>query len=92
MDEKTQALAEALRTMEREFKIASKAIDVYVREIDAPVDVDSKYFRLKFMKRICEDLIEILEKNKVLNEDCVGGTEMALALFERVKQSEGGFE
>ena len=84
MDEEAKRLLdESMRTMQHEFETVKVLLDTYLKHTE-PYDPEGKYFRLRFMEKICSDLITILEA-KGVDADIMNGTEAALRIFENSK-------
>ena len=88
-DEGKEAIDEVMKTCEHEFRTVKQLIETYIQRAE-PIDPEGKYFRLRFLEKICGDLITILEQRGV-DSDIMQGTEAAIRIFDRSKNI-GKFE
>jgi hypothetical protein len=82
--EKDELLAQTMKMLVSEFRLASTALNTYIKS--EPYETDSHYFRLRYMQKICEDLIEMMKTRQKLSSDIVNGAEMAIKIYERSRQ------
>ena len=84
-DEGKEVLTETMKTLKHEFDMIHDLLTTYLKDSD-PIDPDGKYFRLRFMQQVCDDLLDILKSKEQLDEDMIKGTEMALTIFKKCQK------
>jgi hypothetical protein len=75
-----ELIKETKEMLKREFYNIKPLITQYLHYSE-PIDKESTYFRLLFMKKVCEDLLEIVKPQT--SEELIGGAEMAIRVYDR---------